>query len=145
MGSFGLGDLREAVGPGGREARASSTRTATNDDWRTGPFGRCFLCEDSLNEATDTIYADHDTPESAGGKTEAANLNLVHKHCNEYKRNYSTVNVRPYLKLLTFLKGQNNRVNYGQPVGNLRSSSFGRATSIQGTPRQVELGLRFDS
>ncbi len=37
-----------------------------------------------------------------------------------------------------------NRVNFGQPVGNLRSSSFGRPTSIQGTPRQVELGLRFD-
>jgi carboxypeptidase family protein/TonB-dependent receptor-like protein len=37
-----------------------------------------------------------------------------------------------------------NRVNYGQPVGNLRSSSFGRPTSIQGSPRQVELGLRVD-
>src|SRR5262249_52366441 len=37
-----------------------------------------------------------------------------------------------------------NRVNFGQPVGNLRSSSFGMATSIQGTPRQVEVGLRFD-
>lgn len=37
-----------------------------------------------------------------------------------------------------------NRVNYGQPVGNLRSSSFGRSTSIQGTPRQVEVGIRVD-
>jgi len=37
-----------------------------------------------------------------------------------------------------------NRVNNGQPVGNLRSSSFGKATSIQGTPRQVELGVRLD-
>jgi hypothetical protein len=37
-----------------------------------------------------------------------------------------------------------NRVNFGQPVGNLRSSSFGTATTIQGTQRQVELGVRFD-
>jgi hypothetical protein len=37
-----------------------------------------------------------------------------------------------------------NRVNFGTPVGNLRSASFGRATGIQGAMRQVELGLRVD-
>ncbi len=37
-----------------------------------------------------------------------------------------------------------NRVNFDLPTGNLRSSSFGRPTAIQGTPRQVEIGVRFD-
>jgi hypothetical protein len=37
-----------------------------------------------------------------------------------------------------------NHVNFDLPNGNLRSSSFGRATEIQGTPRQVEIGLRLD-
>jgi hypothetical protein len=37
-----------------------------------------------------------------------------------------------------------NRVNFDLPNGNLRSSSFGRPTAIQGTPRQVEIGMRFD-
>jgi len=37
-----------------------------------------------------------------------------------------------------------NRVNFGLPTGNIRSSSFGRPTAIQGSPRQVELGLRVD-
>jgi Carboxypeptidase regulatory-like domain/TonB dependent receptor-like, beta-barrel len=37
-----------------------------------------------------------------------------------------------------------NRVNFGLPTGNIRSSSFGQPTAIQGSPRQVELGLRVD-
>jgi hypothetical protein len=37
-----------------------------------------------------------------------------------------------------------NRVNFDLPTGNLRSSTFGQPTRIQGTPRQVEIGLRFD-
>lgn len=37
-----------------------------------------------------------------------------------------------------------NRVNFGTPVGNLRSSNFVRATGIQGSMRQVELGMRLD-
>jgi hypothetical protein len=37
-----------------------------------------------------------------------------------------------------------NRVNFDLPTGNLRSSSFGQPTRIQGTPRQVEIGVRFD-
>ena len=37
-----------------------------------------------------------------------------------------------------------NKVNFGSPNGNLRSSLFGTSTSIQGEMRQVELGLRVD-
>lgn len=37
-----------------------------------------------------------------------------------------------------------NKVNLGTPVGNLRSSTFGTSTSIQGNQRQVELGFRVD-
>src|SRR5688500_2487294 len=37
-----------------------------------------------------------------------------------------------------------NKVNFGSPQGNLRSSLFGTSTSIQGNMRQVELGFRVD-
>jgi hypothetical protein len=37
-----------------------------------------------------------------------------------------------------------NRANYGSPIGNLRSASFGRPTALAGAPRQVELGFRVD-
>lgn len=39
-----------------------------------------------------------------------------------------------------------NRANLGLPTGNLRSSTFGQPTALAtgATPRQVELGLRFD-
>jgi hypothetical protein len=66
--------------------------------------GKCFLCEGELNASTDTIFADHDQPEYEGGATEKSNLNLVHKGCNDFKKNNSTVKVRPYLKFQTFFK-----------------------------------------
>lgn len=37
-----------------------------------------------------------------------------------------------------------NRVNLGNPQGNLRSAVFGRSTAIQGNMRQVEVGFRVD-
>jgi hypothetical protein len=37
-----------------------------------------------------------------------------------------------------------NYVNLSGPQGNLRSSAFGRSTSLEGDPRQVELGFRLD-
>ena len=37
-----------------------------------------------------------------------------------------------------------NRANLGTPVSNLASASFGRPTTISGTPRQAEFGVRFD-
>jgi len=37
-----------------------------------------------------------------------------------------------------------NHANLGTPVSNLSSASFGRPTTISGTPRQAEFGFRFD-
>ena len=50
------------------------------------------------------------------------------------------------MRLEGFIEAFNvtNRTNFDLPTGNLRSSSFGRATEIQGSPRQVEIGLRVD-
>jgi hypothetical protein len=52
----------------------------------------------------------------------------------------------PNMRLEGFVEAFNltNRVNLGNPTGNLRSSSFGQSTSIQGQMRQVELGFRLD-
>lgn len=75
--------------------------------------GYCHLCSGELNSATDTIYADHDHPENEGGKTHKDNLNLVHKRCNDFKRNYSTIRVRPYLKFQTFFNSLAALPKYG--------------------------------
>jgi hypothetical protein len=50
------------------------------------------------------------------------------------------------IRLEGFIEAFNvtNNANFGSPNGNLRSSSFGRSTSIQGQMRQVELGMRID-
>ncbi|HYU79239.1 MAG TPA: hypothetical protein VEK56_09645, partial [Vicinamibacterales bacterium] len=37
-----------------------------------------------------------------------------------------------------------NRANYGNPVGNLRSATFGKSTGLAGAPLQVELGFRVE-
>lgn len=37
-----------------------------------------------------------------------------------------------------------NRANYGNPVGNLRSATFGKSTGLAGPPLQVELGFRVE-
>ena len=41
----------------------------------------CWLCEEPMNRASDDIHADHEVPESDGGATEIANLNLAHAPC----------------------------------------------------------------
>ena len=50
------------------------------------------------------------------------------------------------LRLEAFVEAFNatNKANMGGPVGNLRSATFGTSTSMQGNPRQVELGFRLD-
>lgn len=52
----------------------------------------------------------------------------------------------PHMRLEGFVEAFNlaNRVNLDNPNGNLRSSTFGQATRIQGQMRQVELGFRLD-
>lgn len=76
--------------------------------------GRCFLCEEELNRASDDIQVDHDEAEIEGGKTSIENLNLAHKSCNAAKRNNPTVNIKPYLKLQAFIKKHDGPVRYGE-------------------------------
>jgi hypothetical protein len=64
----------------------------------------CYLCEEKLNRAADSIEPDHDIPEADGGQTALSNLNLAHAECNRAKRNAKTVPIRPYLKLKAFLR-----------------------------------------
>lgn len=76
--------------------------------------GRCFLCEQELNRASDEIVADHDEAEIEDGETTIENLNLVHKSCNSAKRNNPTVNIKPYLQLQYFIKKHEGSVRYGE-------------------------------
>ncbi|MCQ1950818.1 HNH endonuclease [Arthrobacter sp. zg-Y859] len=64
--------------------------------------GFCWLCQGTLNRASDTIVADHEIPESEGGPTDLANLNLAHSPCNSAKRAARTMDVRPYLRLVSY-------------------------------------------
>ncbi|MBI1875327.1 MAG: TonB-dependent receptor [Acidobacteria bacterium] len=66
---------------------------------------------------------------------------------------FSTLDVRlskfvklPRARVEAFIEGFNatNRVNFGLPNGNIRSSTFGQSTAIEGSPRQVEIGFRID-
>ncbi|WP_159802738.1 HNH endonuclease [Arthrobacter zhaoguopingii] len=74
--------------------------------------GVCWLCEEPLNRSSDDIHTDHDVPESEGGATTLANLNLAHSACNKAKRNAKTVPIRPYLKLVAFSKKNGGRLKY---------------------------------
>ncbi|MDH2375010.1 HNH endonuclease signature motif containing protein [Cobetia sp. 3AK] len=74
--------------------------------------GVCFLCADTLNKSSDSIEADHDVPESNGGKTDRDNLNLVHVKCNRFKRNNPSITVRPYLRFHAFLEASRFDVQY---------------------------------
>ncbi len=75
--------------------------------------GACALCGVALNKATDDIEPDHDIPEAEGGPTTIANLNLVHRTCNRFKRNAPSVDVRPYLKFKAYLDAQGGLLKYG--------------------------------
>ena len=74
--------------------------------------GRCFLCEEEMNRASEDIEADHDVPEAEGGETSFANLNLAHVSCNRAKQNAKTIPIRPYLKLVVAVKKLGGRVKY---------------------------------
>ena len=75
--------------------------------------GMCALCGVALNKAADDIEPDHDVPEAEGGETSIANLNLVHRTCNRFKRNAPSVDVRPYLKFKAYLDAQGGLLKYG--------------------------------
>jgi hypothetical protein len=76
--------------------------------------GLCFLCGQKIVEATEKLVADHDVPEAEGGATISANLNLVHEHCNSFKRSHPTINVRPYLKLEGQIRAKGGFLKYDQ-------------------------------
>lgn len=76
--------------------------------------GLCFLCGEKIIEATEKLVADHDLPESEGGATDVANLNLVHEHCNSFKRSHPTVDVRPYLKLTAKIRAKGGFLKYDE-------------------------------
>lgn len=84
--------------------------------------GVCFLCSDKMVESSDDIVADHDNPDGEGGDTTLANLNLVHQECNSFKRQHSTVDVRPYLRLTRKIKRKGGFVKYDQAASLLEIS-----------------------
>jgi hypothetical protein len=92
--------------------------------------GRCFLCEGEMNRAAETLEADHDDPEHEGGATSRGNLNLAHAPCNRFKRNAPSIDVRPFLRLRTFIEHQGRLVQYGDCL-----SHFG----IEPKPSHLEL------
>ncbi len=94
------------------EAERAGIETALLD--KSG--GVCFLCGQKNIEATEKLVADHDVPEFEGGPTELANLNLVHDHCNSFKRNHPTVDVRPYLKLTEKIRAKGGFLKYDEAV-----------------------------
>ncbi len=107
---------------------------------------RCFLCEGELNLSTDTIYADHDTPEREGGKTEASNLNLVHKICNDFKRNNASIKVRPYLRFQTFFKSLDRPPNYSGCLAHFGIVPSSIHVEPQGTVARFHLpGTKIDA
>jgi len=71
---------------------------------KTGTDHRCFLCEEPMNRASDTIEADHNTPVAEGGIETRDNLYLAHLSCNRAKRNSPSVDIRPYLRIAVYLR-----------------------------------------
>lgn len=74
--------------------------------------GLCHLCGSELNRASESVEADHDLPESEGGPTNRDNLCLAHSSCNRAKGMYSSAEIRPYLKLKSFIKLKGGVVRY---------------------------------
>ncbi|MDP3586059.1 MAG: HNH endonuclease signature motif containing protein [Thiobacillus sp.] len=99
--------------------------------------GECFLCGQKLIEATQKLVADHDIPEAEGGKTELSNLNLVHEHCNSFKRSHPTVNVRPYLKLTEKIRAKGGFLKYDEAVALLDISPTPVDIVIKGSTAEI--------
>ncbi len=88
-------------------------RTAEVEDyvWAHKPHS-CFLCSDELNRASDSIELDHNAPAAEGGSDSWENLNLTHSECNRYKRNHSSIDVRPHLRFKRFWEQKSGAVNF---------------------------------
>lgn len=72
----------------------------------------CFLCGDSLNRVSDIIELDHHQPSGEGGSDDWSNLNLTHASCNRYKRDHSSIEVRPHLRFKRFWEKHSGAVNF---------------------------------
>lgn len=73
--------------------------------------GKCYLCKEEFNFATDEIELDHDVPVAENGKHEIANSNLVHGSCNKWKRNNPSLKAQKFLPLKIFLEKRSD-VNF---------------------------------
>ena len=90
--------------------------------------GRCFLCDELLDQENDVIVADHDIPENENGKTDLDNLNAVHSECNSFKQDNPAVQVKPYLQLKRKIEKQNQGIQFD-----------GVIKAFQRTTRKVKL------
>lgn len=115
-----------------RNALPSSEKKDIEDTLWAKSGGICFLCAKELNKASDDIECDHDTPEAEGGKTEVANLNLVHRSCNRFKRNASSTHVRPYLRFRTFLEKHPHGLRYGECLAHFSVSPLASHIEFRG-------------
>lgn len=79
--------------------------------WEHKPHS-CFLCGGDLNRASDAIELDHHDPAGEGGTDEWDNLNLTHASCNRYKRDHSSIEVRPHLRFKRFWEEKSGAVNF---------------------------------
>ena len=79
--------------------------------WEHKPHA-CFLCGGELNRASDAIELDHHDPVGEGGTDDWDNLNLTHASCNRYKRDHSSIEVRPHLRFKRFWDEKSGAVNF---------------------------------
>ncbi|QLC20760.1 hypothetical protein HFP51_00310 [Parasphingopyxis sp. CP4] len=79
--------------------------------WNHKP-NNCFLCSGKLNRAADAIELDHNIPSAEDGIDSWDNLNLTHAGCNRYKRNHSSIEVRPHLQFKRFWENKSGAANF---------------------------------
>jgi len=80
--------------------------------------GRCSLCEEIIPpEAIRTSEIDHDIPKNQGGTDELDNLRICHRECNAFKRDYPSVDVRPFLKFRRHIRKLRQPGNYSECIG----------------------------
>jgi hypothetical protein len=65
--------------------------------------GKCYLCNEQFNFASDEIELDHDIPVAENGIHEISNSNLVHASCNKWKRNNPSLKAQKFLPIKIFL------------------------------------------
>lgn len=102
--------------------------------------GLCNLCAGAMNIASEVLQADHDLPESEGGPTTLANLRLTHVECNKSKRNLSTEQVRPYLKLRRFVRDRGGRVKYDSITEHFDIEPLPSKVEILGESISIQFG-----